>query len=69
MRVLITVFVIYPFTTLAVERRVEGNRTIEGMPDISDGLLNRVAQYSNIRSAFHLSWHPSGKSLLVTTRL
>lgn len=69
MGILITVLLIGPLTTLAVERRIEGNRTIEGIPDISEGLLNRVAQYSNIRSAFHLSWHGSGKSLLVTTRL
>lgn len=69
MGILITVLLIGPLTTLAVERRVEGNRTIEGIPDISEGLLNRVAQYSNIRSAFYLSWHASGKSLLVTTRL
>jgi len=67
-RILITVFITGSATTLAVERRVEANRTIEGIPEISNELLSRVAQYSNIRSARHLSWHPSGKSLLITTR-
>lgn len=68
-RILITVLIAGPLTTLAVERRIEGNRTVEGVPEISDELINRVAQYSNIRSAFHLSWHPSRDSLLISTRL
>ena len=68
-RILITMLVVSPLTTLAVERRVEANRTIEGVPDISKELLDRAGQYSNIRSARHLSWHPSGNSMLVRTRL
>lgn len=68
-RIVIVIFITAPLTGLAVERRIEGNRTLEGVPDISDQLINRVAQYSNIRSAFHLSWHPSGDSLLISTRL
>jgi|TARA_B100000315_G_scaffold260918_1_gene327329 dipeptidyl aminopeptidase/acylaminoacyl peptidase len=68
-RVVFTVLLTSSLTTPAAERRIEGNRTLEGVPAIPGDLLSRVAQYSNIRSAIHLSWHPSGESLLVTTRL
>ena len=49
-------------------RRIEGNRTIEGIPTLLSDDLTRAAQYSNLRSASNSSWSPDGKSLLIGTR-
>jgi dipeptidyl aminopeptidase/acylaminoacyl peptidase len=50
------------------ERRTEGNRTVEGVPPIGQVASDRIARYSNIRSAGFRSWHPSGNSLLISSR-
>jgi len=53
----------------AVERLVDGNRATENVPELPASLVERAAQYANIRSASFRSWHPSGEKLLVSTRL
>lgn len=49
-------------------RRVEENRTIEGIPVLEAKDLAHAAQYSNLRSASNSSWHPDGNALLIGTR-
>lgn len=53
----------------AVERRVDGNRTTEDVPEIPAEVMARSAQYSNIRAASFRDWHPSGDALLIGTQL
>ncbi|XOV86546.1 MAG: S9 family peptidase [Pseudomonadota bacterium] len=59
-----------PLTTGAAQilRMTEGNRTYEAVPAIPDAALNRAEQYANVRSAYALDWHPTGGSILVSTR-
>ncbi|MGM9998204.1 MAG: S9 family peptidase [Candidatus Bruticola sp.] len=52
----------------AAVRQVRGNLTIEGVPEIPDSLIERLAQYSNVRSAVVGDWDPQAKGLLVFTR-
>ena len=55
--------------TVAVERLVDGNRATENVPEMPASLVERVAQYANIRYASFRSWHPSGEKLLLSTQL
>lgn len=54
-------------TTLAAERRVEGQLEMEGIPQVSDQTRERLGRYRNARSARVTSWLPGG-GLLITTR-
>lgn len=52
----------------AISRQVKGNLTIEGVPEIPTSLVERLGQYSNVRSASVADWDPQGRGLLVFTR-
>ena len=74
-KLLLTVTLVAATSTLlvgqnaqSVERVVEGNRSMEGLPSIEASTLARAAQFANVRSAYALDWHPSGKSILISTR-
>ena len=58
---------IWTASVSAVERRVEGELVMEGIPPVADATRERLAQYRNARSAAVTSWMPDG-SLLITTR-
>ena len=62
------IFILLCSVSQAAERLVEGNRTTENIPPISAQEIERAAQYNSIRRASVLSWHPSGDSLLISTR-
>ena len=51
-----------------VDRKVEGNRTTEGIPALSGDTLTRAQQYSSIRSAQNYAWSNDSKSILIGTR-
>lgn len=54
----------------SAERRVQGHLTIEGVPEkIPAALAERLNQYSNVRSASAAGWDPSGRGILVYSRL
>lgn len=53
--------------TPTVERKVEGNRTSENVPEIPRELLDRLARYQNTRGASVAGWTKDG-CLLVSTR-
>jgi dipeptidyl aminopeptidase/acylaminoacyl peptidase len=44
------------------------NLVVEGVPPISTELANRVARYTQFRSASLSSWHPTKKEMLISTR-
>lgn len=50
-------------------KRVEvGNLVLEGVPEISQELKDRLLQYQNARSASFRDWLPDGSGILVSTR-
>ena len=67
--IIFLLFVSATSNAVAVERLVNGNRATENVPELPAILVERAAQYANIRSASFRSWHPSGEALLVSTRL
>ena len=52
----------------AVARQVQGSLTIEGVPPIPSQLVERLNQYSNVRSAVVGGWDPGDQGLLIYTR-
>lgn len=70
-RVLVFAALVASTATLAqtptVERKVEGNRTSENVPEIPRELLDRLARYQNTRGANVAGWTKDG-CLLVSTR-
>ena len=44
------------------------NLVIEGIPPISNELADKVARYTQFRSASLASWHPTKKEMLISTR-
>src|SRR5215472_14501504 len=44
------------------------NLVAEGIPKISASLAESVARYSEVRSAFLASWHPTRREMLIETR-
>ncbi len=67
--IIFLLFVAAATNAVAVERLVNGNRATENVPELPASLVERAAQYANIRSASFRSWHPSGEKLLVSTQL
>ncbi|MFC1619717.1 prolyl oligopeptidase family serine peptidase [Candidatus Neomarinimicrobiota bacterium] len=51
-----------------VERREAGNLVLEDIPDIPPEVVERMLQYTNVRSAGFTGWHPDGQGLYVATR-
>ncbi|MFC1481623.1 S9 family peptidase [Candidatus Neomarinimicrobiota bacterium] len=45
-----------------------GNLILENIPDIPPQLVERMLQYTNVRSAGFSGWHPDGQGLYVVTR-
>ena len=41
---------------------------VQGVPEISADIFDRINQYQNVRSAQARDWTPDGKSLLISTR-
>jgi dipeptidyl aminopeptidase/acylaminoacyl peptidase len=46
----------------------DGQLILEGVPDIPQGLVTRLNQYQNVRSATILDWTRNGKGMYVRTR-
>src|SRR5579864_1755774 len=44
------------------------NLVVEGIPKIPASLAESVARYSEFRSAFFASWHPTRREMLIETR-
>src|SRR5580700_2001296 len=44
------------------------NLVVEGVPPILRSLADQADRYTNFRSAFFASWHPSKREMLVSTR-
>lgn len=44
------------------------NLVVEGIPAIPAALAERVDRYTNFRSAFLASWHPTRREMLISTR-
>ena len=66
---ILVLFLIATVDARSVERRVDGNRTTEDVPEIPAAVMARSAQYSHIRAASLRDWHPSGDALLIGTQL
>jgi dipeptidyl aminopeptidase/acylaminoacyl peptidase len=64
---LLLVSLVWAATAVAVERQVEGELVLEGIPPVADGTRERLGRYRNARSAAVTSWLPDG-SLLIRTR-
>jgi dipeptidyl aminopeptidase/acylaminoacyl peptidase len=45
-----------------------GNLVVEGVPPIPAALAERVARYTEFRAAAPLSWHPTRREMLISTR-
>ncbi|HYG19950.1 MAG TPA: S9 family peptidase [Ohtaekwangia sp.] len=63
---LLGVFLCLP--AFSQEKKTTGSLVIEGIPDIPEPLVERMAQYQSTRSAGLSSWKPDGKGMLVITR-
>ena len=46
----------------------DGQLILEGVPDIPQGLVTRLNQYQNVRSATVLDWTRNGKGMYIRTR-
>ena len=44
------------------------NLMVEGVPPIPQALAQQADRYTNFRSAFFASWHPSKREMLISTR-
>src|SRR5271154_1279947 len=44
------------------------NLVVEGIPPISASLVEKADRYTNFRSAAFVSWHPTKREMLITTR-
>ncbi|MCH8348460.1 MAG: hypothetical protein IH901_08235, partial [Proteobacteria bacterium] len=44
------------------------NLIVEGIPAVSEELVERLNQYQNIRTASFAGWHPTRRAVLVSTR-
>ena len=44
------------------------NLVVEGVPPIPQALADQADRYTNCRSAFFASWHPSKREMLISTR-
>lgn len=51
-----------------VERIERGSLVLENVAEASPALLERLAPYSNVRSASFAAWRPDGQGMLVLTR-
>ncbi len=51
-----------------VERVVNGNLVIEGIPEIPETVSQRLDQYRNTRSASLSGWLPDGSGMIISTR-
>jgi len=52
----------------AVERVERGNLVLEGIPEISADVQQRLDRFQNTRSASFQGWLPSGDGILISTR-
>lgn len=61
-----------PFCAMASEipewTANDGQLILEGVPDIPQGLVTRLNQYQNVRSATILDWTRNGKGMYIRTR-
>lgn len=53
---------------LGQDQRQVGNLIMENIPEIPLTVLERTAQYRNVRAASFRSWHPKGEAMLIGTR-
>jgi hypothetical protein len=44
------------------------NLVVENVPPIPQALADQADRYTNFRSAFFASWHPSKREMLISTR-
>src|ERR1700730_9989645 len=44
------------------------NLVVEGVPPIPKSLADQADRYTNFRSAFFASWHPTKREMLIATR-
>jgi len=44
------------------------NLVVEGIPPIPAALAEKADRYTNFRSAFFASWHPTRREMLISTR-
>src|ERR1700728_5169500 len=44
------------------------NLIVEGVPPIPQSLAEQADRYTNFRSAFFASWHPTKREMLISTR-
>ena len=58
-----------PPPTAAAERKVEGNRVTEGVPELPERITERMRQYQNTRSASVRGWTSNGDGLLISGSL
>jgi dipeptidyl aminopeptidase/acylaminoacyl peptidase len=65
---LILLILCFSTSLFAQEKRDIGNLVIDGIPEIPQRIVDRTAQYQNVRSASLSDWHPSGNGMLITTR-
>jgi len=49
-------------------RKQIGNLVLESIPEISQPIFERTAQYQNVRAATFMGWHPVNKGVLISTR-
>lgn len=52
----------------AQQRKEIGNLAMEGIPDIPLPLLQKLDEYTNVRSAVFSDWAPGGNGILISTR-
>ncbi len=45
-----------------------GNLVLEDIPEVPEGIIERLRPYQNVRSASLQGWHPSGQGILIATR-
>jgi dipeptidyl aminopeptidase/acylaminoacyl peptidase len=69
---ILTVFLLAagsPAASAAEVQRVErGNLVLEDIPEVPEGIIQRLRQYQNVRSASLRGWHPSGQGIIILTR-
>ena len=54
--------------TLCGAQQIPPKLKVEGVPEISEELVRRMAQYQNVRSATFAAWHPTKREMLIATR-
>ncbi len=55
-------------TKKSTARQEWSNFITENIPEVPSGVISRMSQYLNTRSAYTSDWHPNGDGVLIATR-